>query len=801
MGKELVTRRKFLLSTGALSGGLLIAESVNAGSVINLLDPGSPLMIPENYSPAVWFTMQSSGETTIHVYRQEIGQHIGTALAQIVAEELELNWDKVNIDYPIVNVSSIEKTGRQLTGGSNSVRESFEPLSKASCVARQFLIEAGADLMGAEPTDCYVDKGVVVDPIYDQRMSYAEILAQTAIEHEIAPEDLDSAVLKKKSQYKIIGKPIKALDLPEKLNGKARYAIDARVPNMVYGKVSLAPTRLGSKLLFINDANAREEVNGYLSTLSLTTKALPGLSMGSKTDVALVIAESFPGAMRAEKSIEVTWDVPPENLVDAKALFADAKKTVETQTGDVFLSVGNVSKVLAEASSRVVSDYTTNMIEHAALEPRSATVQNIEGTFHIYSSVHMPSGLVPGIARELGIAPDKVAYHAHLVGGSFGDKIYSDQIVLAAKACQQLERPVKVMLTREDQFNLGHPKSISHQRFEAAISDDTRLSVNNRLLGIKHDLVAGRCMPFPTRTVKYADADARSPVETGLWPGSHRAGGVVSGSDHWYDLDNVEVNYIPHELTNQLVPVGLVRTVGNFYTVFGIESFFDEVAHALKVDPLDLRLGFLKGRGRNRGVNAYAATEDNQPGELLRGPGQVTVDGGRRLANVLKIAAGQANYGSSLRGQNTAQGISIAAAENRNNPSFAACVAEVKATDGGAIKVSKLTVCADVGLAINPDGIRSQIEGSLLWGLSSSLYEAATLEQGRIRESNFDAYKWQRNGDLPELDIHIVENGIHPTGIGENTLALVAPAVCNAIFNLTGQRIRSLPISQQLQIS
>ena len=184
----------------------------------------------------------------------------------------------------------------------------------------------------------------------------------------------------------------------------------------------------------------------------------------------------------------------------------------------------------------------------------------------------------------------------------------------------------------------------------------------------------------------------------------------------------------------------------------------------------------------------------------MRGIGQVTVGGGNRMANVLKVAAGQANYGSPLMKGNIAQGISVAAAEGRHNPTFAACVADVERTAGGNIKVNKLTVCADVGIAINPDGLKSQIEGSLLWGISSTFFEETVLEQGRLRETNFDGYQWQRNMDLPELDIHIVENGVHPSGIGENTLALVAPAVCNAIQNLTGKRLRSLPLKHHLPL-
>jgi len=178
----------------------------------------------------------------------------------------------------------------------------------------------------------------------------------------------------------------------------------------------------------------------------------------------------------------------------------------------------------------------------------------------------------------------------------------------------------------------------------------------------------------------------------------------------------------------------------------------------------------------------------------------VSAGGNVRLANVLKIASGLANYRSPLIGKEIGQGLSVAAAEGRHNPSFSACVADVSLTRSGFVSVKKLTVCADVGVVVNPEGARAQIEGSLLWGLSSAMQESATLEGGRLKQSNFDTYKWQRNAGLPELDIHLVENGVVPSGIGENTMSLVAPAICNAIAALTGQRLRSLPLKDSLPL-
>ena len=784
------SRRSFLISSIAGSTSLVIAQSSIAGTVVNLLDPGSPLMIPENFEPCVWFTMQSSGETNIHIFRQELGQHVGTAFAQIVAEELGLDWSKVNIDYPEMDAIKVTKTGHQVTGGSMSVLQNFTPLSKSAAVARGFLIEAGAGLLGSEPSDCIAESGYVLDPIFEQRISYGEILAQTTIEFEIQPEELEEVVLKTRKEYKLIGQSIPALDIDEKVNGKARYSIDAYVPNMVYGKVSLAPTRLGSKIRSIDDTAAREEISSYIRTLALSASGFPGTG---STEVALVIAENFPAAMRAEQIVDINWEVPAEQRVDSAELLASAKALPTSSDGNIVLKVGDVEEAFAKASESFSAEYQTSMIEHAALEPRSALVQNIDGVFHIYAGHHSGSYLIEAIAGELGVAVDKVVYHPHLIGGSFGDKIYADQVVVAAQACQVIGRPVKVMLTREDQFNFGHPKSISHQVMTAAIDKNDQTPLNTRISAIKHELVAAPGAPGRSRSRIYQDVDSKQAVEGAL----NNARGAVAGLDHWYDIANIQTKYYYHELMAQLIPVGFVRSVSNFFTMFAIESFIDEIANEINVDPLDLRLSLLKSRGRNAGATARDNQDSKEP---LTGRRQVTVGGGQRMANVLKIAAGQANYGSPLLANNMAQGISVGAAEGRHNPTYSACVANIELTSGGNVNVKKLTVCADVGIAINPDGIRSQIEGSLLWGLSSTFHEEATLVGGRLGESNFDTYKWQKNTELPELDIHIVENGVHPSGSGENTLSLVAPAICNAIYNLTGKRFRSLPLKHHLPI-
>lgn len=789
MNKKNVSRRKFLLQAGSGIGGLAIFQSAIAGSVVNLLDENSPLIIPENFEPCVWFTMQSSGRTNVHIYNTEFGQHIGTALAQLVAEELELNWGDVAIDYPSTDLPTKQAVGSIFTGGSLGVLDAFEPLRRSAAIAREFLIEAGADSLGADIGDCRAEDGFVIDSAYDQRMSYSQILSERQIEHLIQPEELLEAKLKRPADYKIIGKSLPALDIPEKVNGSARYGIDAYAPNMVYGKTSLAPTRLGSKIISIDDSMA-EDVPGYITTLRLSAAGMPGMD---GTDVALVVAKSFPAAMRAEKVIDVEWDSPIANLLDEQDLWTEAESLAETRKEAFdWLTVGDAKREIRRSNDVVEAEYRTAMIEHAALEPRSALVQPIDGTYHIYSGHQGGAVLIKFIAGALGVPEDNVVYHPHQIGGSFGDKIYADQIVVAAKASKELNVPVKVILTREDQFNLGHPKSISLHRMKAGINTKPGVATAERVQGVEHDVIAAPSGMRVRDGSAFDDVDDKQPEQIK----GEVSPAMVTGADHWYDLGATRVSFLPHHMMQRVIPTGAVRSVGNYFTVFAVESFIDELALAMDVDPLELRLSLLQGRGRNAGVDI----PDGIASHLPDSSGYVSAGGNVRMANVLKIASGMANYRSPLLGKEVGQGLSVAAAEGRHNPSFSACVADVSVSRSGYVNVKKLTVCADVGVVVNPDGARAQIEGSLLWGLSSAMQEAATLEKGRLKESNFDTYKWQRNSDLPELDIHLVENGVVPSGIGENTMSLVAPAVCNAIAALTGKRLRSLPLKQDLPL-
>lgn len=783
------TRRQFLISSAAGSASLMFgvssAQAVGR-QVINLLNPSSPLVVPPNFSPTIWFTMESNGRTTIHILKTEMGQHVGTALAQIVAEELELAWEWVQIDYPEMTAEAQATYGLQVTGGSYSVHDTFDRLSRSGAAARELIVETGAKILDADKGDCVARRSWVIDTVSGEKISYSEILSSTAIEYKILEEDLAEVKLKPKEKYKIIGTSIPALDIPEKINGKARFGIDAYVPNMVFGKIVRPPTRAGSKINKINDEPAKQ-IDGYMATLPLN---FPDALKNNVISTALVIAKNFPAAMRAAELVEVDWNISSSKDISTKDFLSESKKLRTNRSkGIPFVLDGDMARAARKTKETIEASYTTEMVGHIALEPQSALVQNVDGIWNVYAGCQAGNVIRLILSNFLKTTPDKIVFHPHYVGGGFGSRIVPMPIILAAVAAKALKQPVKVIFTREDDMLLQSPRTHTYQHMTAMISK------KGQVLGIKHDIVGGW---LGSALGAMPSADGKSKVEAFS----------VNGADHWYDVPNQEIIAFRNKLVEDVTPVGVVRSISNNYTVFAVESMMDEIAHKLGKDPLTFRLSILTGKGKNSGAKPDAKAKHQLP--LLFGiPGPAwkkwkfwptyhvsgNIAGAKRLANVLRISTGHAGYGTRILEKDSAHGIAVTGAEERSMPSFCACTAEVSVNrNSGVVNVRKLTLAIDVGLVVNPDGVKAQIEGSILWGLSNSLFEEMSVEKGKFIQDNFDKYSWQTMNNLPELDIQIVENGLYPCGAGEPATSVIGAAIANGIYNAVGVRIRKLPI-------
>jgi isoquinoline 1-oxidoreductase beta subunit len=397
----------------------------------------------------------------------------------------------------------------------------------------------------------------------------------------------------------------------------------------------------------------------------------------------------------------------------------------------------------------------------------------------------------------------KIFVHESLVGGGFGGKQDYDEILAAAYCAKEVGRPVKLIQTRESTFATSFPRTPTYHKVKAGLK-------NGHLVAMNQDICCGWMGPRFSVGKKYGsdwlqlDSWDAKKEDIDQWS--------IGGSDHWYDVENKRVRAFNSDRTTWAVQASALRTVSNSYNMFVVESFMDEVAHALGRDPVEFRLAMLNGKGSSRGIpNAgYApgtpsdyymdrlwislpwATDNSWPGYE-----STTVGGALRLANCLRVAAGKAGWGRTLP-PNTGLGVAVSSAEERQSPTWVAGVAEVTVdTNTGRYKINRLTVAMDPGTVINPRNATAQIQGAALWGASQVMAERLTLKDGGIEQSNFHEYTPIRLADVPPIDVELIDSGHHPSGVGEPSSTIVAPAVANAIYNAVGVRVRHMPITPE----
>jgi isoquinoline 1-oxidoreductase beta subunit len=701
------------------------------------------------FSPVIWFEIDAQGGVLINIVRAEMGQHVGTALAQIIADELGANWDDVRITH----VDTDPKWGYMVTGGSWSVHTSFTQLSQAGAAGRTILAEAGAKLLGVDPAQCHVEGGRVVAG--SASVSFAEIIAAGDIQRSFSQAELDAMPVKAPADRRIIGRDVAALDIPAKADGSARYGLDASLPGMVYGIPLVPPTRYGSVVVSVDDSQAKA-LPGYVDAVQVRdpTATIQGW--------VVVVAEQLPIAMQAARLVNVTWGAGPSAEVDEAALLAEGLRLAEDPTaGTLVVDEGDVAVAREAAASTLQATYRTGTALHFTLEPQNALVDfDADGKCHIYAGNQWQSLILPVLSQALDLPEPDIVIHQHYLGGGYGRRLFGDQMIPAALVARTLGRPLKLIFDRETDSRFDCVRSPSVCTFTASIDTTGQLS------GVEHAVVAG----WPTLAMA---------------PGflADGVGGIgkfdtfsVSGADHWYTLPNHRVRAVNNSLAQTTFLPGWLRAVGPGWVGWGVESFLDEIAYALQLDPLAYRLSLLDGKGKNAG-----------------GEGS-TVGGATRLRTVLEDVAKRSEWGRAMPA-NEALGIAVGHGQERGMPTWVACVAHVAVSaDQQRVTVRKLWQSIDVGTVVNPSGAMAQAEGAALWGLSLALHEGAEFADGQVRQRNLDTYTPLRMADVPELDIAFIDSDAFPSGLGEPPLIPVAPAIGNAIFAATGKRVRDLPI-------
>jgi isoquinoline 1-oxidoreductase beta subunit len=674
-------------------------------------------------------------------------------MAQIVAEELEADWRMMNIVLPDNDPKYNDPVlGALITGGSWSVRMNFDAMSRAGAAGRITLIEAGAAMMGVPAGECRASNSQVIHSKSGKKVSYGKIVADGKASKVWTADELKAIKLKTPGQYTLIGQSVPQLDIPPKTNGTAKYGIDAMVPGMLYGKPVVPPVRYGATVTAVDDSAAKK-VKGFVKAVTLDDKTK------TTSGWVVAVATTYEGAKAAAKALKITYDKGPYANVSDQTLIDEAKRLQKDDTsGQLFVSAGDPVQAIGGAAKVLEAEYLTSINIHAPLEPMNALAQEKDGVWHIYTGNQFASRTGGIAAGALGVDPKTVVLHQFFLGGGFGRRLDADMVVPAVLAAKAVGKPVKLIYAREDDMAMDFTRPLTYQKVKAG------LDASGKLVGLQHDVVCA----WPT---------ARWGIPEFLTPSVDKKGPLdsftVNGADFWYTVPNHKVRAVLNELAQNATPSGQLRSVAPGWTFWAVESMMDELALAAGKDPVDFRLALLDGAGANAG-------------------------GAKRLANALRTAVGRSGYGATALPKNCGIGVACVSSQERATATWTACAAQVEVNPAnGEFKVNRLTLAMDLGTVVNPDGVRAQIEGSALWGMSLALFEKAPLKDGALQVANYNDYTPMRMSQMPDLDISIIANSEPASGCGEPGVTVVAPAIANAIFNAVGARVRSLPITAE----
>jgi len=708
-----LSRRTFIASTAVAAAGLTLRFTLH-----DPLGP-DPAEAASAYDPNTSLTITPDGLVTVHILKAEMGQGVGTALAQIVAEELEADWRDIRIDYP----TSDPKYGLMLTGGSWSVNWTFDTLSRAGAAARLALIDAAANQWKVPASECVAARSTVRHLPSGNSMSYGAIVAKVPITKTFTEDDLKKVPLKKPAEYKVIGQWIQRLDIPEKTNGRAKFGIDNFVNGMVYAKVAYPPTREGGKHIAVDDSAAKK-VKGYVKTVVTP-------------DLVAVLATSYEAAVKARDALKITWDPGPNANVSSESIFKNFAARVADPDLKEWYKEGEVAT--APTTKTHTATYTTDYVAHMPIEPMNCVARYEGGVYDLYTGSQFQTRAVGVLAAVLKVEPTKVRIHQQYLGGGFGRRLEPDVILEAAVIAREAGRPVKLIRSREEDLQRDFYRSAALQVMKAGLDGSGKVTTWENRVVATH--------PGTRWGPDFVDKQGLDQF-------------ALNGADHIYAIPNQSVRAAAVETG---ISVGYVRAVAPNYTFFAVESFIDELAALNKVDPVQFRLNLL----------------GNAP----------------RLANVLRMVTDRVGWGKSLP-PNTGMGVACVTAQEKKSPTWTASAVQASVDPAtGAVRVEKIVCAVDCGIVVNPDGVRAQVEGSLLFGLSNATKERGTVAKGALVQTNFDTYQVLRMSEVPAVvEVLVVPSTEYPTGVGEPGATTIAPALANAIFAATGARVRSVPL-------
>ena len=737
-----IDRRDFLKTTSVGASGLILGFHVSCSKSVP--EPRDPQYF---FEPNVYLTIDDLGDVTIVAHRSEMGTGIRTSLPTVLADELEADWSRVKL---VQAVGDQEIYGDQNTDGSYSIRMFYLPMRRAGAAARMMLEQAAANQWGVDVSECQASNHQVVHKSTDKSLEFGA-LVQAAAELDV-PND-DHIKLKDSKDFKLIGKGTSIYDLPEIVNGKAIFGLDANLPGAKVAVVARCPVA-GGKVASFNSDKALK-VPGVIDAFELESPGFP--TEFNPLGGIVVVAEHTWAAIKGREALDITWDNGTNASYDTNAYLNELSRKAVTN-GTIRREEGNIKSALRSSNEVLQATYKLPHISHTTMEPPNALAEVKEGKCRVWAPTQHPQWARESVAAALEMELADVEVNVTLLGGGFGRKSKPDFVVEAALISKRIEAPVKVIWTREDDIKHDYFHACSIQHVKVGLSEDNQVTAWNH-----HTL-------FPSIGGTSSN-DAKEPASFELGLGL---------TDFPYDIPAICME--SHEAPAH-TRIGWLRSVCNIQHAFAIGSMLDEVAYARSIDPVENLLELL---GPDREIQFKEKMDEffnyNEPMEDF--PANTA-----RMRGVIETVARESGWGKELP---KGQGMGICS--HRSFLTYVACVVKVN-VDGNKITIPELHYAVDCGVVVNEDRVKAQFEGGAVYALSGALKSSISFKDGKTVEDNFHNYQLARMPDAPgKIHVHLVESSEKPTGVGEPPVPPVAPALCNAIFAATGKRIRELPI-------
>jgi isoquinoline 1-oxidoreductase beta subunit len=728
-----VTRRAFLRDTSRAALGLTVAFH---------FDPSlfAAAEATSEFAPNAFIRIGSDNVVRLWAIRSEMGQGVRTLLPMVLADELEADWKKIVIEQ--AQMGTRFKGIRLRTSGSGSAAGTWQPLRKAAAIAREMLVRAAADQWQVEPSTCRAESSTVVHVPSGRKLTYGQLaIAASKVSVPIKPR------LKDVKDFRLVGKPVKRRDAHAIVSGKAVYGLDVKLPGMLHAVIARCPY-LGGKLVSCDPAPALK--------ISGVTNVVPVRS-GFSGGMAVIAANTW-SALKGRAALQPVWDKGPNAGFDSDSFMSDLEQSL-SQPGFAIRRNGNAQTALAESSVKLEAVYEYPYQAHAPLETMNCTADVRAGSCDIWVPTQAPEAAQQDAAKLLGISPDAVQVNVTMLGGGFGRRLQVDYVLEAVELSKAIAKPVQVLWTRDDDMKHGFFQAPKIEHLQAG------LDAGGKPVAWLHK----SCGPDLSVLGLPSEEDRKN-------PNFYSDDGMPWGLfDNPYNFPHHAGDFVPAQSP---VPTGPWRAVMYPSTVFARESFLDEIAHASKIDPIELRLRLLA------------------PGDVLDLK-TAKVDR-RRLIAVLRLAAEKSGWPTLPREQGGRLWGRGVACNVYSEDCYIAQVAEVSVSkDLSDIRVHRIVSAVDCGLALNPLGIEGQAESAIAWGMSAALGGKIHFKNGQAQERSYADFKVLRMDQSPLVETHILQGSEMPGGFGETAVPPVAPAIANAIFAATGKRMRRLPITPE----